>query len=1744
MSNKTTLWAMRIGLAAVVVLGLATQLLTSPFGTIAAQEGDTATSTPPVLPAPDTVTVETCVEDDSGQLTCTESTEATGEIRPLRPVTEEERKDRGLGPRACFFDPLLGDYICNPEVAISGLVSELEVGESDTFTVTGSLLDRDHTYQLRVKRESGNTDIGFNSTCSYVQSTVTVPSATYANFSYSYDFTLHGCDTTGGTVTAELLRGGSVAATDTQTVTVKDPSVSITGLVTQMEDGQSDSFTVSASSLVSSNDYTIRVTTSNSDIGFNSSCSDRQEDATVTLGSTSYSGTFTLHGCDKLGGTVTVTLRRGTTTVDTDTQFVTVKEPSISITGLTSIEEGTSDSFTVSASSLASSNSYTIRVTTNNSDIGFNSSCSDRQEDVTVPSGRTWYSTTLTLYGCDTSGGTVTATLRRGSTTVDTDTQYVSVTTPPPDPEISITGLVTQMEEGQSDSFTVSASDLVSSNSYTIRVTTNNSDIGFNSSCSDRQEDVTVPSGRTSYSTTLTLYGCDTFGGTVTATLRRGSTTVDTDTQYVSVTAPPPDPEISITGLVTQMEEGQSDSFTVSASDLVSSNSYTIRVTTNNSDIGFNSSCSDRQEDVTVPSGRTSYSTTFTLEGCDTFGGTVTATLRRGSTTVDTDTQYVSVTAPPPDPEISITGLVTQMEEGQSDSFTVSASDLVSSNSYTIRVTTNNSDIGFNSSCSDRREDVTVPSGRTSYSTTFTLEGCDTSGGTVTATLRRGSTIVDTATQDVAVGSAPTIEITGLLTDIGDGQSDEFTVSALDLVSSNGYTIQVTTGNSDIGFNSNCSDTQEDVTITSGSTSYSGTFTLHGCDATSGATVTATLLLGGTTVDTATQVVTVASAPTIEISGLLTHIDEGRIDSFTVSASDLVASSSYTIRVTTDSSGIGFNNSCTDRQEDPPVATNSTSTRSTVLLHGCAITTGTVMAELHQVGTSGGALATAAVDVTVKLPSPMSFDSLLWPPAIVEDRSDGFSVLVSETVPSLTYRIVASIEPSMAAGFGDCSTNSKVSATFRGTRSEVARSFTLKGCSATTTLALVSQLQVQDGSAWSDLTKLRTNFSVLAAPTISVQHAFGDISEDSFTTRDIIVPMNEGASRLLLNVDESDNRAYVMQVWAVTSANTLRAANRITIYTDATYLKPPDYRYLGENQALWVAPDMAPAGGRQFVLEVVNPLIGSGRDLSSYKVTISEPNVAFVEQPTATTTASSIELPLKVRNSTSIEVSIRIRVECAVTRGGNSIRSGRNHGTFSVGATPTRESDVELGTICQGIVLQPGDEIGLTASITKGTVEQSISATSTVEWKQVTPPTLFHHQNANLMGGLQIVAGGGFCTLSFTLGLADSGVSYPAVSTTEHCAEASDVPWYQGPTPLSTAMQVATTTVVAIPTTCNMMQTATTTATQADCTIGDQSYGEASSPVALAHGYIFKPGSDPIPNDEALARPKIQYFTGDRSTNRFRIISARPPADGETVHKVGRTTGWTSGEVMAPMGLDVDVDDKDPTCPGGFVDIGFNTRDGGGYTECQSYTLMAVASGDSGSPVFSRMPGTDDVVLVGVLFAETEDRGIFIPIDRVYAEALKQGYGWSPSAPLSMQVIRPIPSPVGMEAKVVLSGGTSTLSIVATFEERDFGPSLYYRADLLRDGSTSPEATCYITTPERTQLGYPTYGSGANCTVSIGSSRHMGRPTLVVSFDGLARDLTGMFKVKLRACRETGPGTANCGGYGAYDLPLFELPAP
>ena len=214
-------------------------------------------------------------------------------------------------------------------------------------------------------------------------------------------------------------------------------------------------------------------------------------------------------------------------------------------------------------------------------------------------------------------------------------------------------------------------------------------------------------------------------------------------------TLPCPTPSIAVSGLVSHMTVGDSDSFTVSASNLVSSNSYTIRLSTSGDDIGFNNSCSDRQEDITIPSGGTSYSTTITLHGCHAPGETLSAFLRRGNTAVASATpEFVEVRPP-----ITISGLIDTMQVGQSDQFTVSVTDLVSIRSYSIQVSTDDASIGFNSGCTDQVENLTVGSSRTQFSRTLTLYGCGTSGGTVTATLWQGSNELTSATHNVSVTS-------------------------------------------------------------------------------------------------------------------------------------------------------------------------------------------------------------------------------------------------------------------------------------------------------------------------------------------------------------------------------------------------------------------------------------------------------------------------------------------------------------------------------------------------------------------------------------------------------------------------------------------------------------------------------------------------------------------------------------------------------------------------------------------------------------------------------------------------------------------------------------------------------------------------------------------------------------------------------------------------------------------------------
>ena len=133
-------------------------------------------------------------------------------------------------------------------------------------------------------------------------------------------------------------------------------------------------------------------------IGFNSSCSDTSETATVPDRRTSYNATFTLHGCNPPSGVVTANLLREGTNVDSTEEGVTVSErptvPEITISrlGPSSIDEGQSARFIISASPAPSSN---LVVNIDVDETGSYLSDSTPPGEVTISGGSSSYTLSL-----------------------------------------------------------------------------------------------------------------------------------------------------------------------------------------------------------------------------------------------------------------------------------------------------------------------------------------------------------------------------------------------------------------------------------------------------------------------------------------------------------------------------------------------------------------------------------------------------------------------------------------------------------------------------------------------------------------------------------------------------------------------------------------------------------------------------------------------------------------------------------------------------------------------------------------------------------------------------------------------------------------------------------------------------------------------------------------------------------------------------------------------------------------------------------------------------------------------------------------------------------------------------------------------------------------------------------------------------------------------------------------------------
>ena len=103
-------------------------------------------------------------------------------------------------------------------------------------------------------------------------------------------------------------------------------------------------------------------------------------------------------------------------------------------------------------------------------------------------------------------------------------------------------------------------------------------------------------------------------------------------------------------------------------------------------------------------------------------------------------------------------------------------------------------------------------------------------------------------------------------------------------------------------------------------------------------------------------------------------------------------------------------------------------------------------------------------------------------------------------------------------------------------------------------------------------------------------------------------------------------------------------------------------------------------------------------------------------------------------------------------------------------------------------------------------------------------------------------------------------------------------------------------------------------------------------------------------------------------SGRFSITGEGGATVGQTVHKVGRTTGWTSGKVTN-------------TC------VHVNVSGSNVTQLCQTIVSAGVGSGDSGSPVFRRQGTGSNATLVGILWGGSgSSTYVFSPMANIEAE--------------------------------------------------------------------------------------------------------------------------------------------------------------
>ncbi len=269
----------------------------------------------------------------------------------------------------------------------------------------------------------------------------------------------------------------------------------------------------------------------------------------------------------------------------------------------------------------------------------------------------------------------------------------------------------------------------------------------------------------------------------------------------------------------------------------------------------------------------------------------------------------------------------------------------------------------------------------------------------------------------------------------------------------------------------------------------------------------------------------------------------------------------------------------------------------------------------------------------------------------------------------------------------------------------------------------------------------------------------------------------------------------------------------------------------------------------------------------------------------------------------------------------------------------------------QGVIFTDIDEsanrlkVGVETGSALVAVQQEVNrlgipaeAVSVVVTQPIVPVVTLQNFVRPIEGGLQINFPGFLCSLSF-IGVRAGTAGFAVAS---HCTNTQggveSTPYYQPLSPSFIGTEIADP--VYSRQTCrdNGIRGAKV------CRYSDSAFAQKDGTVSSDQGFIARTDS---------------VNTGSLTiAGQFRITSEGASLVGQTVNKVGRTTGWTQGVVT-------------DTC----VNTGVS---GTKIVQiCQDFVSATVAGGDSGSPVFAITSGTD-VQLRGILWGGNQGGTLFV----------------------------------------------------------------------------------------------------------------------------------------------------------------------